>query len=218
MNSFPLPAPFYPEQELSCFGVTNGMFTEEQLASISELKHSLEFERGTTSNIEELKQKYGSEEDIPEDLKESALGYRICEMAGIPINEETVWLYNQLAYSAARVNYDLFMHDISHLESIQYLKYEGNGESQYKPHVDYKSHRYESYGRKISGILMLSDPSEYEGGQLCVDNTRTGNMTEVPLQKGDVVFFDSQMLHMVAPVTSGNREVLVFWVIGKCKF
>jgi len=67
--------------------------------------------------------------------------------------------------------------------------------------------------RKISFSLILSDPSEYEGGQFQMISSRQ-KLVNVPQEKGNLVIFDSTTLHRVRPVKSGMRKSLVGWVLG----
>jgi predicted 2-oxoglutarate/Fe(II)-dependent dioxygenase YbiX len=75
---------------------------------------------------------------------------------------------------------------------------------------------WQNYQRKISAVMMLTGPDEYEGGELEVCNN--GNFEDIQIlkpNKGDIVFFASWMPHRVKPVTSGERKSLVMWVMGK---
>jgi PKHD-type hydroxylase len=66
--------------------------------------------------------------------------------------------------------------------------------------------------RKLSLVMQLSDPYEYEGGEL---QLKTGhNDITIPKQKGLVTIFPSFTLHRVTPLTSGTRRTLVVWVAG----
>ena len=65
--------------------------------------------------------------------------------------------------------------------------------------------------RKLSLVCQLSDPSEYEGGELQI---HTGQIHTVEKKKGLVVIFPSYLLHCVTPVTSGKRQTLVLWIEG----
>ena len=67
--------------------------------------------------------------------------------------------------------------------------------------------------RKLSFSLILSDPSEYEGGQFQI-MSYNNKMYEVPQEKGNLIIFDSQAVHRVRPIKSGVRKSLVGWVIG----
>ena len=60
---------------------------------------------------------------------------------------------------------------------------------------------------------MLSDPEDYEGGELEI-NIGGNNFDKIEMEKGDVAFFDSWFTHRVNPVISGTRRTLVFWAHG----
>jgi predicted 2-oxoglutarate/Fe(II)-dependent dioxygenase YbiX len=53
--------------------------------------------------------------------------------------------------------------------------------------------------RKLSMVLQLSDPSEYEGGELQILDK--ANPETVTKQKGMITVFPSYTLHQVTPVT-----------------
>jgi len=67
--------------------------------------------------------------------------------------------------------------------------------------------------RKLSMALLLSDPSEFEGGELQL-KTSSDNILSVEQKKGRAWFFPSWTLHRVTPVTSGIRRSLVLWAGG----
>ncbi|OOG65004.1 Fe2+-dependent dioxygenase [Rhodanobacter sp. B04] len=62
----------------------------------------------------------------------------------------------------------------------------------------------------ISCTLFLSEPDEYDGGELIVNDTYGEH--EVKLPAGDLVVYPSSSLHRVAPVTRGARVASFFWV------
>lgn len=73
--------------------------------------------------------------------------------------------------------------------------------------------------RKLSMTISLTDPSEYEGGDLEFDfrNTDEGSQPRVCeeiRQKGSVIVFPSFVWHRVTPVTKGTRHSLVCWNLG----
>ena len=69
-----------------------------------------------------------------------------------------------------------------------------------------------SISRKLSLVVQLSDPFEYEGGNLQI---KTGQEEQnVRKQRGLIVAFPSYVLHQVTPVTTGSRQSLVAWVSG----
>jgi PKHD-type hydroxylase len=61
----------------------------------------------------------------------------------------------------------------------------------------------------ISCVVQLSDPSEYEGGDLEI-KTKEGIETVVK-QRGLATPFPCTFLHRVTTVTSGIRKTLIMW-------
>ena len=61
----------------------------------------------------------------------------------------------------------------------------------------------------LSSTLFLTDPSEYDGGELVVFDTF--GQHEVKLPAGDLVLYTSGSLHRVNPVTRGARVSSFFW-------
>ena len=66
--------------------------------------------------------------------------------------------------------------------------------------------------RKISMTCLLSDPSEFTGGDLLFGDL--GNNKPLPLKQGQAIFFASFLRHKVAPVKKGVRKSLVMWFGG----
>lgn len=62
----------------------------------------------------------------------------------------------------------------------------------------------------ISSTLFLSEPDEYEGGELIVQDTYGSH--EVKLPAGDLILYPSTSLHQVSPVTAGERVCSFFWI------
>jgi PKHD-type hydroxylase len=62
----------------------------------------------------------------------------------------------------------------------------------------------------ISATLFLTDPLDYHGGELVVEDTYGAH--EVKLPAGSMVLYPASSLHRVAEVTAGSRTAAVFWV------
>ncbi|HEU4709576.1 MAG TPA: Fe2+-dependent dioxygenase [Methylophilaceae bacterium] len=61
----------------------------------------------------------------------------------------------------------------------------------------------------VSATLMLSDPQDYEGGDLVIEDTYGAQ--RIRLQAGSLVLYPSSSLHRVEAITAGKRDVVVFW-------
>jgi PKHD-type hydroxylase len=61
----------------------------------------------------------------------------------------------------------------------------------------------------ISATLFLSDPREYEGGELVIEDPFGERSVKLPA--GHLVVYPGNSLHRVTPVTSGVRYASFFW-------
>lgn len=92
-------------------------------------------------------------------------------------------------------------------ESLQFTEYNAPGEF-YKTHID---KTFNATIRKLSLVVQLTDPAEYEGCDLIL---RTGGAEKMTRKQGSVVVFPSYVLHEVTPITQGTRHSLVAWLGG----
>jgi PKHD-type hydroxylase len=62
----------------------------------------------------------------------------------------------------------------------------------------------------LSATLFFSDPDEYDGGELVVEDTY--GVHSVKLPAGDLILYPASSVHNVRPVTRGARLASFFWV------
>jgi PKHD-type hydroxylase len=62
----------------------------------------------------------------------------------------------------------------------------------------------------ISFTIFLSDPADYDGGELVTETT--GGEQAYKLAAGSMIAYPSTTLHRVAPVTRGERLVVASWL------
>ncbi|MDN3918919.1 Fe2+-dependent dioxygenase [Roseateles violae] len=62
----------------------------------------------------------------------------------------------------------------------------------------------------ISCTLFLSDPGEYEGGELVIADTY--GEQRIKFEAGDLVLYPGTSVHSVEPVTRGERLASFFWI------
>jgi PKHD-type hydroxylase len=81
----------------------------------------------------------------------------------------------------------------------------------YKDHVDNAlMGGGEPMRADISLSVLLSEPGEYDGGELVIDN---GNgPVKVKPGSGSAVLYSASTIHSVSPVTRGTRYAAVSWV------
>lgn len=90
--------------------------------------------------------------------------------------------------------------------------------SKYHPNMYYGKHIDDpimAYGGRvlrcdIAMTLFLSDPNEYDGGELYV-NTGEPNVTSHKLPAGSLLMYPADSYHYIAEVTEGMRQVMVTW-------
>ena len=97
----------------------------------------------------------------------------------------------------------------SYIEKVQIGRYDVD--SHYDWHVD--SFNPDEFGnqRKLSAVLILSNPEDYEGGLLEIKDLDTP-LPKLP--KGSIIVFPSVLPHRVTVVTSGVRFTAVAWAMG----
>lgn len=62
----------------------------------------------------------------------------------------------------------------------------------------------------LSATLFISDPEDYEGGELSVEDTY--GVQRVKLPAGHMVLYPASSLHHVTPVIRGIRTASFFWI------
>ncbi|MDP9938206.1 Fe2+-dependent dioxygenase [Ectopseudomonas alcaliphila] len=98
-----------------------------------------------------------------------------------------------------------------HMLSPMFNCYSGGG--RYGNHVDNALQRDRFSGQQartdVSTTVFLSEPDEYEGGELIIEDTYGEH--EVKLAAGDAIVYPATSLHRVEPVTSGTRIASFLW-------
>ena len=131
-------------------------------------------------------------------------------------NSHLDWLYERIYQISLKAN-NQWGFDLAGInENIQYTEYDSEDLGHFGWHLDLgnKGARV----RKISITIQLSNPSEYEGGNLEVftggDYNNPNNKRIAPKEQYSATIFPSYILHRVTPVTKGIRKSLVIWVGG----
>ena len=123
--------------------------------------------------------------------------------------ESTRWIYERITMFAVQCNMQHFGFDLrGYLQSLQLARYDTGDFFDW--HMDF--HSGEISHRKLSVTVQLSDPEDYEGGdlQFMINN----RIESAPRKKGTIVVFPSFMVHRVTPIESGTRYSIVGWLSG----
>jgi PKHD-type hydroxylase len=67
----------------------------------------------------------------------------------------------------------------------------------------------------VSATLFLTDPDDYEGGELIVEDAYGEHAVKLPA--GDLILYPATSLHRVAPITRGSRWASFFWTQSMVK-
>ena len=161
--------------------------------------------------------RYLKDNFIDGETRDNVDGVRNCKVLWVP---KTNWITGLMHHFITQANEEYFKYDLNSLvEGVQYTVYSGKG-TKYSWHTDdidsfptYITND-SSLRRKLSISLLLSDPSEYEGGefQLMIGGRRDMITIKPPL--GYAIIFPSTSMHRVRPLKSGKRISLVSWCAG----
>jgi len=137
--------------------------------------------------------------------------YRISKIKWLEHNDQTHHIYDRLTGLMKIANKDMWKFHITTLEdNLQYTEYNADEQGHYDWHMDFGGQN--SSTRKLSMVIQLTDPAEYEGGTLEFMINRS--ILEAPKDKGTVIFFPSYLTHRVTQITKGKRNSLVYWFHG----
>ena len=135
--------------------------------------------------------------------------YRDSQTSWLYPNEVTGWIFERLTAVILQTNAQFFRFDLTGLyQGLQFTKYEAPSQ-----HYTWHQDSGPNCGiRKLSLSLQLSDPDDYEGGEL--EFMLGADPGRFEKRRGLIGFFPSWTLHRVTPVTKGTRYSLVAWVSG----
>jgi PKHD-type hydroxylase len=203
-----LPIQQPPQFPFAAYNLQN-IFNDQEFNQLQTNVNQLEYQ---PSVIGEWDEKTKSNTDISDtELRSSNIKW-------IPKNQTWGWLYKRLHDCIIRANVENWNFTVTSIDTeIQYSEYEASQNGHYTWHADMDSGDFSL--RKLSVIVQLSSPEEYDGG---VIEFFTGGNYEtmkkpVVREKGLVTIFPSYMIHRVTPVTRGTRKSLVLWA-GGCQF
>ncbi len=130
----------------------------------------------------------------------------------INVNSEELKILRNIITQALRTN-PLFISAAlpNHIISPFVNRYENS--ASYGNHVDnsilYDATVGKNFRTDVSSSLFFTDPDEYEGGEMVIEDTF--GLHEVKLPAGDLILYPSTSLHRVEPVTKGVRMVSFMW-------
>jgi len=122
------------------------------------------------------------------------------------------WVFRRVTDITLNLNERFFKFDLFGLnEGFQFTNYEAPS-GKYGKHIDRSMN---IPVRKLSISIQLTDPEEYEGGELKLYDGDDKDAIVMDKTQGTLIIFPSYVLHEVMPVTKGTRNSLVTWITGK---
>lgn len=191
-------------------------FSGEEIDKIFEYVNKLNKQNALIGNGQEKKK----EEFKPDShIKNLNTGFvpriRQTQISWIELNKETNWLFKKIIQQIHKVNSENFDYILRFVENLQFSEYNEKERGFYSKHNDCElkdsMNNYVDI-RKLSFSVQLSDPSDYEGGELILYHNNEKKV--MPKERGTIVFFSSNIEHEVTPVKKGTRYALVSWVQG----
>lgn len=168
-------------------------FTPPECKEIIEMGLKAEVEDGSVT----------VDKNIDQDIRESRVGWIECL-------DENAWLWHKLGDLANMANNAYYNFDLlGFKECAQFTIYDKQG-SHYDWHMDYGPGRMSV--RKLSIVIQLTPPDEYEGGDLHL--LYGSKPSPVDRSLGTAIVFPSYTMHRVTPLKLGTRYSLVLWVSG----
>ncbi|MEM7226858.1 MAG: 2OG-Fe(II) oxygenase [Pseudomonadota bacterium] len=143
---------------------------------------------------------------------QSAVGvgrYRDSDVCFLRPGPDTNWVFERTMGFVEHANRSSFQLELAGFtEPLQVAEY-GPGQY-YDWHLDFGNGRLSI--RKLSFIVQLTDPADYQGGGIDLYCAR--EPLTAPRGQGTMIAFPAYMLHRVRAVTEGRRRSLVGWIGG----
>lgn len=167
-------------------------FTDSELNYLQELAKKVH-KQAVTGN---------GENGVTSDLRRSKVDWMFYD-------NSTQIIFDKLSHIISQINSKLYNFNISGFyEPLQLTNYLSDDLGTYDWHQDYNA----DISRKLSIVVQLSDPSDYEGGELEIFTSEP--RVTIQKKRGFITIFPSYIVHRVTPVTKGSRQSLVAWVSG----
>ena len=175
--------------QVNLYAFWNNAFTKEEWQTIINIAKDKGLIKGTTKG--------------ESDVRDSKISWLYSA-------DKMDWVFRRVTDIVLNLNERFFKFDLFGMnEGFQFTNYEAPS-GKYGKHVD---RGMNMVVRKLSISIQLTNPEEYEGGELYLYDDDKGTLMDKA--QGTLIIFPSYVLHEVMPVTKGERNSLVTWVTGK---
>ena len=178
--------------QVNFYAFWNNAFSKEECQTIINIAKNKGLIKGTTKGV-------------TKDVRDSKISW-LYPVDGMD------WVFRRVTDITLSLNERFFKFDLFGLnEGFQFTNYEAPS-GKYGKHVD---RGMNMPVRKLSISIQLTDPEEYEGGELKLYDGDDKDAIVMDKAQGTLIIFPSYVLHEVIPITKGTRNSLVTWVTGK---
>ena len=137
---------------------------------------------------------------------------RRAELVWLDDLPQAAWVMDRMVRLVGQANREAFGFDLTEFaESAQVARYGAERQGHFDWHSDIGAGTL-ARKRKLTVVVQLSDPGEYDGGTL--ELRPDSNVAQAPRDRGTAIIFPSFVLHRVTPVTGGTRWSLTLWSHG----
>jgi len=180
--------------QVNLYAFWNNAFSKEECQTIINIAKDKGLIKGTTFNDDKIK-----------NVRDSKISW-LYPVDGMD------WVFRRVTDIVLNLNERFFKFDLFGInEGFQFTNYEAPS-GKYGKHVD---RSINIPVRKLSISIQLTNPDEYEGGELKLYDGDDEEAIIMDKAQGTLIIFPSYILHEVMPVTKGERNSLVTWVTGK---
>lgn len=156
-----------------------------------------------------LGMKTADTEDIKADDLSTLKNIRSAKVGWIAWSQKSEWIYAKLSAVCDDVRQHWYPFHLSgFLDDLQLTHYRAQDAGHYRMHKDMG--QKDTVCRKLSMVVLLSDPESFEGGAL----EMMASKNQPKLERGTLIAFPAWELHQVTPITKGERFSLVAWASG----
>lgn len=182
----------FETDQVNFYAFWNNAFSKEECQTIVNIAKDKGLIKGTTKRV-------------TKDVRKSKISWLY------PVDSMD-WVFRRVTNITLNLNENFFKFDLFGLnEGFQFTNYEAPSDK-YGKHVD---RAMNMPVRKLSISIQLTDPEEYEGGELKLYDGDDKEAQVMDKTQGTLIMFPSYVLHEVMPITKGERNSLVTWVTGK---
>jgi PKHD-type hydroxylase len=168
--------------------------------------HELKLIRSYIEKDETISGTVGMNE-INKDIRDSKIKWLLTD------DPQYTWVFQKIAGLVSDVNANYFGIELRGSEAIQLTEYDSVYNGFYGQHSD-SSYVGPMRNRKLSVTMQLSNPDEYEGGELNLYHQNFKTPFVASRELGAMTLFRSHIIHEVMPVTKGKRYSFVTWIQG----